>query len=109
MPNVSLYYLVKYLAHLRVLRHTEVRQTATATVTYYGCGVGEPTPRQQSPSLRSPVVDEERMRPGQLVGASALSFLQCFDSDGLLREKASGLQKPVTYPQRTCGKRRNQG
>jgi len=37
--------------------------------------------------LRSPVVDEGTVRPGQ-VGVTALSFLQCSDTDGEVTGRA---------------------
>jgi len=35
-----------------------------------------------TPSIRSPVVDRERMRPGHWLGISALCSIHCFDNDG---------------------------
>ena len=40
-------------------------------------------------SIRSPVVDEERMRPGDWLDISARCYLLCFDTDGWVR--TSGL------------------
>jgi len=48
------------------------------------------------PSFRSPVVDQERMRPVHgdfsLVGVSAWTSIQCFDTVGRLTGRASSLK-----------------
>jgi len=48
-------------------------------------------------SIKSPVVDKERMTPDQLANVSA-SFpsVLCYDADGWVVEKTSGVQKPCS-------------
>jgi len=42
-----------------------------------------------APSLKSPVVDEERMRPRHWLGSVLYVFLQCFDSIGWVMRRTS--------------------
>jgi len=39
-------------------------------------------PGDQHPSIRRPMVDEEKTRSGHWLRVSAFSFLQCFDTVG---------------------------
>ena len=41
------------------------------------------------PSFKSPVADEERMRPGHWLGVGALNFIQCVDTVGWVTARAS--------------------